>query len=249
MPVHNWSRVDANVFHHFHQAWTVAIAAKLNSGLLPSGYSALVEQHTAGVAPDVLALERWSRPEPTGGVLTVEPPKTSLVRHTKAVLAARANRIAIRHRLGEVVCVIEVVSTGNKSSRAALRSFVEKAIEFLRQGVHLLIIDILPPTPRDPQGMHKAVWDEIEEEPFELPPGKSLTLSSYVAGDLTAGIETTAYVEFLGVGDPLPDMPAYLDRSGYVPVPLESTYQSAWATCPADLREFVETGRVPGENR
>lgn len=51
------------------------------------------------------------------------------------------------------------------------------------------------------------------------------------------------------MGDPLPDMPAYLDRSGYVPVPLESTYQSAWATCPADLREFVETGKVPGENR
>ena len=126
---------------------------------------------------------------------------------------------------------------------------MEKTIEFLRQGIHLLVIDLLPPTPRDPQGMHKAIWDEIEEEPFELPPDKPLTLAAYVAGDLFAGIETTAYVELIGVGDILPDMPAYLDRSGYVPVPLEATYQAAWATCPADLRELVETGEVVRRGR
>jgi hypothetical protein len=163
------------------------------------------------------------------------------------VLAARANRIAIRHRLGEVVCVIELVSPGNKSGRAALRRFVEKSIEFLEQGVHLLVIDILPPTPRDPQGMHKAIWDEIEEEPFELPPDKLLTLAAYVAGDPIIGVETTAYIEPVGVGDTLPDMPAYLDHSGHVPVPLEATYQSAWSACPADMRELVETGKLPGE--
>ena len=59
--------------------------------------------------------------------------------------------------------------------------------------------------------------------------------------------QTTAYVELVGVGDPLPDMPAYLDVSGWVPVPLEATYQAAWATCPADLRELVETGKLSGE--
>src|SRR5262245_29859786 len=55
---------------------------------------------------------------------------------------------------------------------------------------HLLVIDLLPPTPRDPHGMHKAIWDEIEEEPFELPPDKPLTLAAYVAGDLLTGVET-----------------------------------------------------------
>jgi len=80
-----------------------------------------------------------------------------------------------------------------------------------------------------------------------LVPGKPLTLSAYVAGDLLTGRETTAYVELVGVGDPLPDMPAYLDASSYVPVPLESAYQAAWTTCPADLRELVETGKLSGE--
>ena len=106
------------------------------------------------------------------------------------------------------------------------------------------MIDILPPTSRDPRGTHKAIWDEIEEEPFELLPGKPLTLAAYVAGDLLTGRETTAYVELVGVGDTLPEMPAYIDPNGYVPVPLEATYQAAWATCPADLRELVETGRL-----
>ena len=251
MPVHDWSRVDANVFHHFHQVWTVGICTTLNAGLLPSGYSALVEQHAGGLVPDVLTLQRRSRPnipdELIGGVLAATPPKTRLVRQAKTVLAARANRIVIRHRLGEVVCVLEVVSPGNKGSRAALRAFVEKTIDFLRQGIHLLVIDLFPPTPRDPQGMHKAIWDEIEEEPLELPPDKPLTLAAYVAGDLLIGMEPTAYVEFVGVGDLLPDMPAYLTRSGHVPVPLEATYQAAWASCPADLRELVETGQLPGE--
>ena len=31
MPIHDWSRVDANLFHHFHQAWTMTICNKLNS--------------------------------------------------------------------------------------------------------------------------------------------------------------------------------------------------------------------------
>ena len=246
MAVHDWSRVDANIFHHFHQRWTIAICDALNAGLLPSGYSALVEQHAGGLVPDVLALERRSRP--SGGVLTATPPKTSLVRQAKSVLAARANRIAIRHRLGEIVCIIEIVSPGNKSGRAVFRQFVEKTIDFLQRGIHVLVIDLLPPTPRDPQGMHKAIWDEIEEEPFELPSDKPLTLAAYVAGDLHTGIETTAYVELIGVGETLPDMPAYLDRSGYVPVPLEATYRVAWSTCPADMRELVETGRLPGED-
>jgi hypothetical protein len=243
MPIHDWSRVDANLFHHFHQAWTINITNGLNGGLLPPGYSALVEQHAAGVVPDVIALQRRSRrnrpTKPTGGgVVTATPPKTRYIIQAKQeISAARGNRITIRHPLGRVVCVIELVSPGNKVSRSALRALVEKTVEFLRQGIHVLIIDLFPPSPRDPQGIHKAVWDEIEEGPFELPPDKPLTLVSYYAG-----VPKTAYVEPVAVGDTLPDMPAYLDLDGYVPVPLEATYQATWASCPEDMREAVERG-------
>jgi hypothetical protein len=249
MPVHDWSRVDANLFHDFHQAWTMSIRNALNSGLLPLGFSALVEQHAAGLVPDVLTVERRPRkPHPTGGLLTADPPRTKhVIQGKQDDLAARANRVTIRHRLGEVVCIIEVVSPGNKSSRAALRSFVEKTHEFLTASVNVLVIDLFPPTPRDPAGIHKAIWDEIEEAPFDFDPQQPLTLAAYVAGDFTAGRAITAYVQPVAVAMALPDMPAYVDSVNHVPVPLERTYQSAWESCPADMRYLVETGRLPEE--
>jgi hypothetical protein len=248
MPIHDWSRVDANLFHHFHQAWTMTICNTLNAGLLPKGFSALVEQHAGGVVPDVLALQRRRRPpslpEPTGGVvITAIPPQTRHVLRAKdELLSARGNRITIRHPLGEVVSVIEIVSPGNKAGRSALRAFVEKTADFLKRGIHVLVVDLLPPSARDPQGLHKAIWDEFQDEPFELPPDKPLTLAAYVAG-----LPKLAYVEPVGVGDPLPDMPAYLDRDSYVPVPLEATYQAAWDSCPEDLRDVVERGEPLAE--
>jgi hypothetical protein len=35
MPIHDWTRVDAGLFHDFHQSWTVALCNALNSGVLP----------------------------------------------------------------------------------------------------------------------------------------------------------------------------------------------------------------------
>src|SRR5580692_6060925 len=135
MPMHDWTQVEPTISHHFHQQWSIAIADALNAGLLPSGLSALIEQHTGGVGPDVLAVERRRprRPAP-GGTATI--PHTRMTIKTQgATLLRRANRIAIRHRLGEVVCIIETVSPGNKASQSAVRSFVEKTHEFLRAGV------------------------------------------------------------------------------------------------------------------
>ena len=114
----------------------------------------------------------------------------------KVKYAKRADRIVIRHGRGKVVAIIEIVSPGTKSSRNAIRTFVEKAADILSQGVNLLVVDLFPPTPRDPQGIHKAIWDEFEDEPFEIPAGKPLIVASYIGGDVP-----TAYVESIGIGD------------------------------------------------
>jgi len=250
MPIHDWARVDANLFHHFHQRWTIAISDALNAGLLPSGYEALIEQHAAGHEPDVLAVERTPkrpRPSPRGGAVLADPPKTRYMIAVKEdALAARANRVVVRHRLGDVICVIEVVSPGNKHSRLAFDAFVRKAVGFLRNGVHLSIVDLLPPTARDPNGLPAAILGEFGES-FELTPDKPLTVAAYAAGDPVAGLATTAYVEPVAVGDPLPGLPVYLEWGEYVPVSLEATYQVAWANCPPSMRELVETGRLADE--
>ena len=239
MPIHDWTRVQSGLFHEFHQSWSVRIKDALNGGVLTKGYYALVEQKVDGPEPDVIAVEMKKRAKSPGGtVATLDPPKTSLTARlsSDAVRYARkANRISIRHPLGDVVAVIEIVSPGNKDSRNALRSLVEKAVAFLRNGVHLLLVDLFPPSDRDPQGIHKAIWDELANDPFELSPDKRLTLVSYQAAN---GL--TAYIEPICVGQVMPDMPLFLAPGAHVHVPLEATYQSTWAVCPEPIRELVE---------
>lgn len=239
MPIHDWTRVRANRFHDFHQKWTVVICNELNAGRLPEGYFAMVEQKTGGPEPDVITLEMAPRSRiSTGGVAVEEaPPKAAIVTRSEAAgYAKKANRITVRHPDGAVVAVLEIVSPGNKESRHALHSFARKAVEFLEAGIHLLIVDLFPPSPRDPQGIHKVVWDYLREEPFELPPDKPLTVAAYAVG-----AETVAYVEPLAVGDVLPDMPIFLRADRYVPCPLESTYQTAWQQFPAPLKAPLES--------
>jgi hypothetical protein len=155
--------------------------------------------------------------------------------------ARKARAIAIRHSSGDrVVALIEIVSPGNKSNRHGLRSFVEKALEFLDAGIHLLILDLFPPGPRDPQGIHAAIWSEIRAEDFTLPPDKPLTLAAY-----SAGIPKTAYVEPVAVGDVLPEMPVFLEPDIYIPLPLEPSYTAAIAAVPARWRSVLESPPPP----
>ena len=246
MPIHDWTRVPSGLFHHFHQSWSIRITDALNAGRLPKGLSALVEQRFGVREADVLTVESRARSQrlgagEAGGTLTLERPATKIVRRTtKEIYAGRANRILVRHHLGRIVAVIEIVSPGNKDSRAALRDFVDKTIDFLRQGIHMLVVDLFPPTPRDPFGIHKVIWDEIVEEDFQFPEGKDRLLASYETGG-----ERVAYVEPVGVGDDLPDMPLFLANGMHIGVPLESTYRAAWDASPEELRRAVETGIMP----
>ena len=48
MPIHDWTRVDAGLFHDFHQSWSVTLRNALNSGGLPPEYFALIEQRMRG---------------------------------------------------------------------------------------------------------------------------------------------------------------------------------------------------------
>ena len=240
MPIHDWTRVRANRFHDFHQSWTIAIRNALNAGRLPPGYFAMVEQKTGGPEPDVVTLELTPPASPAvrrSCAVDLQPPKARFVTRSEAAgYARKANRITIRHPDGDVVAIIEIVSPGNKDSRHAIRAFARKAVEFLQAGVHLLIVDLFPPAARDPQGIHKVIWDRLRDEPFALPPDKPLTLAAYAVGT-----ETVAYVEPVAVGDPLPDMPIFLTADRYVPCPLEATYQTAWEQFPAPLRGPLES--------
>jgi hypothetical protein len=239
MPIHDWTRMEAGDFHDFHQGWTIRIRDALNQGLLPPGYSAMAEQVTGRPIPDVVTLQtRRPTSDNEGGIVVREKPPSAQVvaRYEKQVYAKRANRVAIRHGRGRVVAIIEIVSPGNKSSQNAIRSFVEKAADILNQGVHLLIVDLFPPTPRDPDGLPGLIGDEFGEV-FKLSGDRPLTLASYLGGEVPI-----AYVNSVAVGESLPSMPVFLSigEYAYVQVPLEETYNQEWAVYPAFLKEFME---------
>src|SRR5207302_10217684 len=84
MPIHDWTRVPAGLFHDFHQSWSIRIKDALNAGRLPKGLSALVEQRSGNWEPDVLAIERKTKSKRPGagdgGVLVSERPTARIVR-------------------------------------------------------------------------------------------------------------------------------------------------------------------------
>ena len=132
MPIHDWTRVQSGLFHEFHQSWSIRIKDALNGGVLTKGYYALVEQKVDGPEPDVIAVEMKKRSKPPVGTSAamLDPPKAALtarVASDAAQYARKANRISIRHPLGDVVAVIEIVSPGNKDSRNSLRSCTERS--------------------------------------------------------------------------------------------------------------------------
>lgn len=99
MPIHDWTRVDAAIFHHFHHGWIEDLSRALNHGLLPPDFGGYTTESSFRL-----------RAEPD-------------------LYAAKANAIVVRHiSHHEIIAIVEIVSPGNKSSRHGLRSFVEKAI-------------------------------------------------------------------------------------------------------------------------
>jgi hypothetical protein len=195
MPLHDWTRVDAGIFHAFHVAWIPELQRVLNGGLLPEGYYALAEQH-----------------------------------------AGRA--MAIRHVSGHrLVALLEIVSPANKDRASHVEDFAAKAVSALDIGVHLLLVDLLPPGPHDPYSMNGVILRRLEQsdQSYELPVGETATLASYAAVEVVE-----IYIEHVALGAPVLDMALFLRPDRYVNVPLEPTYQAAYAGMPAFWRGMLE---------
>lgn len=190
MPIHDWTRVEADLFHAFRHRWLGALCDALNAERLPEDHFALVEP------------------------------------------ARSTDRIAVRRRDGRLVAIVEIAAPGDKASEAALRGLVEAMGRTIRGQVHTLIVDLFPPGPHDPRGLHNAIWDALEEEDHELPDDRPLIAASYDAGPIPV-----TYVEPIAVGEVLPEMPIFLEPGAYVSAPLEASYQAAWDAFPDALKD------------
>jgi hypothetical protein len=105
--------------------------------------------------------------------------------------------------------------------------------------VHLgkigLIIDLHPPGRRDPEDHHGEIRQGVAGQEADPPPDKPLTLAAYETGNALR-----AYVVRAAVGDVLTDMPLFLEPGQAVTVPLEATYNAAFAEVPWRWRQVLE---------
>ncbi|MBV9124142.1 MAG: DUF4058 family protein [Planctomycetes bacterium] len=257
MPIHAWTRVDAGIFHALHTTWVGALQTALNEGLLTGGYYALAEHHAGRPITDVLTLHASAVPDQplslplppapaTSGVAVAEaPPQTRRKRTLEPAALVRRRALAIRHVSGHrLVALLEIVWPANKDRVRHVEEFTGKLLSALRAGVHVLLVDLFPPGPHDPKGLHGVLLRELEDsdERYDLPADEPLTLASYVAD--MPGVD--AYTEHRAVGAALPEMPLFLNPERYVNVPLESTYQAAYRGMPAFWREVLERPGPPG---
>jgi hypothetical protein len=251
MPVHDWTRVPAGIFHDFHMAWLGELRQDLNGGILPAGYYALIDQDAGEIGPDVLTLragqggsdghaQQGTGPQGASTVTAAPPRVRFTARLEPQGQRRRDRRIVIRHVSDDrPVALVEIVSPANKGSQNPFRAFVRKVISALNQGLHVLVVDLFPPTRRDPHGIHSAVLAALGLPPFEAPAEQPLTLVSYAATT-----PPTFYLEPVGVGNELPEMPLFLLPAWYVNVPLERTYQETWKGVPGPWKSVLQ--RQPG---
>lgn len=250
MPIHDWTKATAGTYHDFHLKWIAAMTDFLNSGPLPSDFFAMAEQIIGGPAPDVVTLRDWpdapaSRPLPdgtrqSGGIATLpepaSPPDTEFVLAAGPSYVRKKSQIAIKHEMGHVVSVIELVSPGNKHAQAEIDRLVSKASALIHEGIHLLVVDPFPPTPRDPQGISNLIWHEIDVTQ-EIPCSAERPL---MAASIQAKPMPIAHVNRFAVGDPIPPMPVFLIEDRYVTLALEETYQQVWSALPQPIQNVFQ---------
>jgi hypothetical protein len=100
---------------------------------------------------------------------------------------------------------------------------------------NLLILDLIPPGRRDPDGIHGEIREEVAGQAYSAPADKPLPLAAY-----DAGLTLRAYVVHAAVGDTLADMPLFFMPEKAVDVPLESTYMAAFNETPRRWQRVVE---------
>ena len=164
MPIHDWTRVEQASFTTSITPGSRTSLRVLNRGLLPPtttpspSRSPVVSGRMSSPCSVPRATDRPLRRQRSAASRVATAPPKVLFRHRAETdqYAAKAKAVVVRHASDHrVIAVVEIVSPGNKTP--ARHPLVrEQGGGAARGRVHLLIIDLFPPGPRDPQGIHRC---------------------------------------------------------------------------------------------
>jgi hypothetical protein len=222
MPLHDWR--DDRGWNSLHLVWQNQLLDWLQPRL-PEGYRAYLGSVPAltidapNGRPDV-GVRRWE-PKPAGAGAPGDSPEPD----AEAVAVFDLDpQTAVQIDLhGRLIAAIEIVSPRNKDRAEARQRYLGRYLGYVRQGVHLMLIDVLP-RPTD-----FSFADSIATNlRFEQPPCPVPFAVSYRVGEpVPEGTVLGVWRRPLTVGDPLPVIPLALSPKLSVPVDLEHTYAAS----------------------
>lgn len=224
MPLHDWR--DDRGWDSLHAVWQIELLYHIQERL-PVGYRAYigsVPNLTVGSEngrPDV-SVRDWQprppeRPAPVAGA--EHQPDSEGV----AILTVEADHAIHIARQGFLIAALELVSPRNKDRPDSRERYARRYFGYIRQGVHLLLVDVLP----RPDGFSFA--DVINAEVgFPQPPTPAPFAFSWRVGEpVPEGTLLAVWRRPLAVGEPLPTIPLALTVHDAVTIDLEHTYREA----------------------
>src|SRR5579871_2167598 len=215
----------------FHGFWITHLAGNFNLRPNRYGFIAEVNVHIGiAVAADVAAFEE-DRPtgERSNGAVATEvwaPPRPLLAMLVDfSALETFEIRIYDQDRARTLVAVVELVSPGNKDRPENRRAFLDKCAAYLREGVSVVIVDIV--TSRQ-HNFHAALMELFGgDEAARRAVTSDLYAVAYRVHVVGQRTQLEMWPENLALGASLPTMPLWLTESLCVPLELEAGYQAA----------------------
>jgi hypothetical protein len=214
----------------FHGQWPAMIVLDLVNRL-PSRFAAEPRVHVgAEIEIDVAGFENelpeTSRNDVSEG-LAFSPSEPSVAVETELLADSEYEvRVFDIKRARRLVAAIELVSPANKDRPESRRVFVDTCERLLRQGVSVIIVDLVT-------SRHHNLYSELLElidqsDPAFMPTAPAIYAAAcrWVLRGRKHVLETWSYP--LHPGQPLPTVPLWLLEDLAIPLDLERSYE---ATC------------------
>jgi len=225
MPLHDWC--DDRGWDSVHLVWLAQLLDWVQPRL-PAGYRAYLGSvpaltiDTPNGRPD-LSVRQWSAPPPEAGGTAAAPAEFQPDQEAVATFTLDPHRAVHIDLHGRLIAAIEVVSPCNKDRPAARERYLGRYVGYLLQGVHLLLIDVLP----RPAGFSFA--DALAANlGYAQPACPAPCAVSYRVGEpVPEGTLLALWCRPLQVGQPLPTVPLALDSRQRILIDLEHTYHEA----------------------
>jgi len=228
MPLHDWT--DERGWDSVHPVWLTYLLEYVQERL-PEGYRAFLggvpslSVDSANGKPDVSVRQLGPAPSVEGVAIDAAVLQPDL----EATVAVRLDPQRAVHIdfHGQLIAALELVSARNKDRADAKETYTNRYLGYLRLGVHLMLVDVLP----RPSGFSFSDAITIALG-MELPPLPPPFAAAYRVGEVVpVGEDMGSLVGLwrrpLQVGQPLPALPLPLTVHRAVMIDLEETYQRA----------------------